>query len=320
MKKLLVLVLVLVMALASCAIATAEEKAFKLGIDLCADDLFNQQIREVLVGACEERGWEYIVAVNYQDAANNVQDVQNMLTVDCDFIMSYSTDIGAQNTVNDLCAQAGVGVVFIGLEEEGYTTVAGGNYEGGKYCGKKLVEKAKEIWDGQIDLVIVNEFAEVGEINTKRMGGMVDGVKEAAPELSDDIFVHVDGGLDVMKSTEVVAATLTAHPEAEHILCLCAVDDYQGHGSWNAALAAGRENQILISGFHVVNPATPGLLVQYPDIWVGQADLLGREYGNTALKMIDAMIAGEDIIGQMWFCDYVWMDANNVGEYYEVVY
>lgn len=295
------------------------KETFKLGIDLCADDLFNQQIRDVLVSACEERGWEYLVTVNYQDAANNVSNVQNMITVECDYIMSYSTDIGGQETVREMCDNAGIGVVFIGLEEEGYTTVAGGNYEGGKYVGQKLVEKANEIWDGQIDLVIVNEFVEVGEINTKRMGGMVDGVKEAAPDLTDEQFVYVDGGLDVMKSTEVMAAALAAHPDDTHILCLCAVDDYQGHGSWNAATAAGRQDQVLISGFHVVNPATPGMVVNYPDVWIGQADLLGSEYGKTALSMIDAMIAGEDITGEMWYCDYVWMDASNIGEYYDVV-
>ena len=318
MKKIFALALVIAMALFG--FAFAEGETHKLGLDNCADDLFNQQIREVVAQVCEERGWELMTAVNYQDAANNVSDVQNMLTAECDIIISYSTDIGGQITVNDMCKNAGVPVVFIGLEEEGFTTVAGGNYDGGYFVGQKLVEKAKEIWDGQIDLVIVNEFAEVGEINTKRMGGMEAGVRAAAPDLPDDVFVHVDGGLDVMKSTEVVAATLTAHPEASHILCLCAVDDYQGHGSWNAACAAGRQDQVLISGFHVVNPATPGLMVQYPDTWIGQADLLGTEYGKTAIKMVDALLAGEDIEGQMWFCDFVWMDASNVGDYYEIVY
>lgn len=320
MKRTLLWVCVLLLALGIGPAAFAQEQeTHKLGIDLCADDLFNHQIRDVLVAECEKRGWEYIVTVNYQDAANNVSNVQNMITVECDYIMSYSTDIGGQETVRQLCEDAGVGVVFIGLEEEGYTTVAGGNYDGGYFVGEKLVEKAKEIWEGQIDLVIVNEFAEVGEINTKRMGGMVDGVKAMAPELTEDQFVHVDGGLDVMKATEVVAATLTANPDATHILCLCAVDDYQGMGSWNAATAAGRKAQIIISGFHVVNPATPGLMVEYPDIWIGQADLLGTEYGKTALAMIDALIAGEDIVGEMWFCDFVWMDASNVGDYYEIV-
>lgn len=316
--KLLALMMVLAMAFGLCATASAEEP-LKLGLDSCADDLFNQLIRDVVKSTCEERGWEFVQTVNYQDAANNVANVQNLITVECDYIISYSTDIGGQETVRALCAEAGVGVVFIGLEEEGYTTVAGGNYDGGKYVGQKLVEKANEIWGGDIDLVIVNEFVEVGEINTKRMGGMVDGVKEAAPQLTDDQFVYVDGGLDVMKSTEVASAALTAHPDAEHILCLCAVDDYQGMGCWNAATAAGRQDQILISGFHVTNPATPGLVVTYPDIWIGQADLLGSEYGKTAIQMIDAMIAGEDIEGQMWFCDYVWMDASNIGDYYEVV-
>lgn len=316
-KRLLILMMVFAMTIGM-GIANAEEP-LKIGLDSCADDLFNQLIRNEVKETCEERGWEFMQTVNYQDAANNVSNVQNLITVECDYIISYTTDIGAQETIRSLCKDAGIGVVFIGLEEEGYTTVAGGNYEGGKYCGKKLVEKANEIWGGEIDLVIVNEFVEVGEINTKRMGGMVDGVKEAAPHPSDDIFVYVDGGLDVMKSTEVASAALTAHPDAKHILCLCAVDDYQGMGSWNAATAAGRQDQILISGFHVTNPATPGLVVNYPDIWVGQADLLGSEYGKTAINMIDAMIAGEDIEGQMWFCDFVWMDASNIGDYYEVV-
>lgn len=319
LMRLVALGMALAMLLAASTVVLAEEETHKLGIDLCADDLFNQQIREVLVEACEERGWDYMVTVNYQDAANNVQNVQNMITTECDYIMSYSTDIGGQETVRTMCEQAGVGVVFIGLEEEGYTTVGGGNYDGGYYVGTKLVEKANEIWDGQIDLVIVAEFPEVGEINTKRMGGMVDGVKASAPQLTDDQFVYVDGGLDVMKSTEAISAVLTAHPDATHILCLCAVDDYQGMGSWNAAVAANRQDQVLISGFHVTNPATPGLVVQYPDTWIGQADLLGSEYAKTALAMFDDMIAGKDIVGEMRYCDYVWMDASNIGDYYEVV-
>ena len=57
LMRLVALGMALVMLLVASTVVLAEEETHKLGIDLCADDLFNQQIREVLVEACEERGW-----------------------------------------------------------------------------------------------------------------------------------------------------------------------------------------------------------------------------------------------------------------------
>lgn len=297
-----------------------DSKEIKVGIDISSTDVFNQTIQDTIVAACEERGWGHAESVNYQEADKNVQNVQNLITQGCNYIMSYSSDEGAQETIRQMCEDAGARVVFIGLEIEGYTTVGGGNYDGGQFVGKKLCEKADEKWNGEIDLVLVNEFPEVGEINTKRMGGMVDAVKEAHPELKEEQFVYVDGGLDVLKSTEAAANVLTAHPDAEHILCLCASDVYQGLGCFNAANAAGRLEKVLISGFHMSDPSTPGMLVQYSDIWIGQVDLLGSAYGEKAIEIMDRWEAGEDMEGKTEYCDFVWLDASNVADYYEVVY
>ena len=299
---------------------TPPTSQIKVGIDISSTDVFIQAIQDTMTAACDERGWEHAESVNYQEANKNVQNIQNLITQGCNYIMSYSSDEGAQETVRQMCEDAGVRVVFIGLEIEGYTTVGGGNYDGGQYVAQKLCEKADEKWDGKIDLVIVNEFPEVGEINTKRMGGMVDYVKKAHPELTEEQFVYVDGGLDVLQSTEAAANALTAHPDAERILFLCASDVYQGLGSFNAANAAGRLDQVLISGFHMSDPSTPGMLVQYADTWIGQVDLLGSAYGGKAIEIMDRWEAGENVEGKIEYCDFVWLDASNVADYYEVVY
>ena len=88
--------------------------------------------------------------------------------------------------------------------------------------------------------------------------------------------------------------------------------------AWNAACAAGREDQLIITGVHVADEATPGLLTNHPEIWIGQSDPMGLGYGDAFIQFVEGFEAGQDLTGTTIPSAQTWVDASNVAEYYEV--
>lgn len=321
MKKIfaLLLLLALVVSLGGTALAAKDgTEKVKLGIDYHAELRFDLDIVDTLVAGCKERGWDYVIMSNNLDGAKAIEDVEAMITVGCNMIMSYNTDEGVTSTIQEICDAAGVDVVFVGLQYDGNTMVSGDHYGGSKYGMEKMLERVDKVWDGDIDLVLISEFPETGNVNVDCVNGGLDYLREQRPDITDDMIVRFDGKFDIITCQELATNALMAHPDAKHIIVISTYAGWQGQGVFNAAEDLGRLDNILISTLHVADE-TPGYMVAYPEVWVGTADLMGPDYGNKCLELFDKFAAGEDVERICFYAPFVWMDATNIGDYYEVI-
>lgn len=298
--------------------AAEEAKKIKLGIDYHAELRFDLDIVSTLEAGCKERGWDYIVMCNNLDGAKAIEDAEALITAGCNLIFSYNTDEGVTTTIQEICDEAGVDVVFVGLQYDGVTMVSGDHYGGSKYGMEKTLERVNEKWDGAIDLVLVAEFPETGNVNTDCVNGGLDYLKAQRPDITDDMIVRFDGKFDILTCQELATNALMSHPDAEHIIVTATYAGWQAQGVFNAAEDLGRLDDIMIHTIHVADE-TPGYMVAYPEIWVGTADLMGNDYGNSCLELFDRFVAGEDVERICFYAPFVWMDSTNIGDYYEVI-
>ncbi|MDR1506487.1 MAG: sugar ABC transporter substrate-binding protein [Treponema sp.] len=287
-----------------------------VGFDAMNSNVFNSAIQDGCREMAGARGWEVMILQNDTDPEKTLRNIDSFITRQVDYIFSGVIDAGLQETIYQKCRAAGMPVAFEGLEIEGYPTVAGNNYGGGRFAGEKLAAEAKKKWNGQVDLLLMIEAAETGEVNEKRMGGMFEGVTENL-DIPQNKIVWIDASVDdLLKGSTMIANTLTANPDAKRILVCNFADVVGGVGTYNVAKAANRLDQILLTGYHVADEATPGILKQIPDIWIGQVDLMGYAFAKTAFDIFDKYEAGETVEPTMYYTDFVWIDSTNVDDYY----
>lgn len=132
------------------------------------------------------------------------------------------------------------------------------------------------------------------------------------------MIVRFDGKFDILTCQTLATNALMAHPDAKNIVVIATYAGWQAQGVFNAAEDLGRLDSIKIHTIHVADE-TPGYMIAYPENWIGTADLMGNDYGNSCLELFDKYAAGEKVDRICYFAPFVWMDSTNIGDYYKVV-
>lgn len=344
MKKLLSVVLVMLLVLSMVACGAKEEAAapapteeavapapteeaapaekdekkdpLRVAFSCTSPGIFQDMIINKVDEWCKTNGHEFVHTFNNGDSALTLSDCQTYINAEYDYLLVYVLDEGVQESVRALSEGKHTKVIFMGLEVPGYTYISSGNYEGGVVCGEKAWEAVQTRWNGEVDLFVIIQATSYGVVNTERVNGMIDGYCGKSGFNADDI-VWLDFA-EVLKAQEAFATTLAAHPDAEKILVYGVTDANQTIGAYNAAVAAGREDQLIITGAHVADERTPGLMVNHPETWIGQSDPMGLGFGIGFIDFIERSEAGEDLTSTMIPGNQVWLDGTNVDTYYEV--
>jgi ABC-type sugar transport system, periplasmic component len=263
-----------------------------------------------------EHGWDTISAIFNNDSQKAITNVDSFITQKADYIYFQLSDKGLEQTVQEKCDAAKIPVIFNGMEEPGFITITADNYNAGITAGKKLGEAVMAKWDGKPDMVLVAGIPSLGDLNAKRMQGMLEGFQSVVTVDKSKIVQADINEIDALKSTDLMTNVLTAHPDAKRIALLGFMDQFEVIPMINAAKAAGRLDQILATSFHISDPAAPGLLKQYPDIWIGQIDFSGNSYADKAFELIDMMEKGQAVEKKLYYTVPVWVDATNVDQLY----
>jgi hypothetical protein len=278
-----------------------------IGYDKFSEMVRCKQVEDLILERCEKEGWKYETTVNGKDPAKAIENTAILIEKGCDYILSYVVDKSAPLTIQEMCDEAGIKLINEGQESPSDVLIntSPDLYKAGFECGVLAGKKALERWNGEVDLIISGQFPQMGYGNDTLVDGLNDGVKSVLPELEevwDDIYVWYDGAMTQQVATEGAVGVFTANPDAKKIICLTTCDSLTGVGMWNAAMAAGRQNDIIIAGMQLNDPMSPGRLVAYPDHWVAQT-LSGWSAGAALLDLIDRWIAGEDIQPGLYFPD-----------------
>jgi len=251
------------------------------------------------------------------DAAVTTQNADLLIGRGIDVMLEYSVISAVAPTIMEKFNAAKIPVIAFDIPHPGAYFLGGDNYKSGLVTGQKMGEKAKAVWDGQVDLYISVEAPIAGETNTLRMGGTLDGIRQII-DLPESKIVRVDGKLTILDAQKVVTDTLTAHPDAKHILIGC-IQDLNAQGALTAAEAAGRKDQVFIGSFGPFQNA-----LEYfrnsdnkNGIWLGTTDFCPAQYGPVAMELVKKILAGESIPAETYF-EPVWLNCDNMNTLYPV--
>ncbi len=274
-------------------------------------------VKKGMQSAAEEYGVELICVDNEANGAKAVENIDALVNAGVQCVIEYMNDSAVNTQIKDILDEKGIPVVAVDVpveNDQGAATYMGGdNYTAGHICGENLGQEALDRWDGEVDLFIAVETMSIGETNTQRMGGILDGVRSKV-DIPEDKVVRVDGKDQTAEAQKVVADALTANPGAEHILIGCIQDD-ETQGAFAAVEMANRQEQVLLAGCGPFGSTFENLRKSEPNFWIGSASFSPEQYGEVAMPLAISLIKGEEVPEESFVTHY-FLTQENINEYY----
>lgn len=294
----------------------AENDPFKVGFVMLESTGNSYNQMTVLQKECDERGWEFMYDSSDNDSEKTISLVQNFITRGCDVVYVYTVDAGTQLTAQQMCEAAGVHVAFTGLMEENCVEICDNEAGQGAEGAKVLQEAAKEKWgeDFKADLIICTESTEVGDGNRIRMHeNFIPDLCEMN-DYPEENVVWIDCALDLLTATSEVANTLSAYPDAEHILIASFHDSAGGQGPLNALKAAERDDDALIVSYHVSDEVTANA-IRTEDCWYGSFYFPPESYIDPLMEVFEKWENGEEVENGFIYSEYVLVTKDNIDDF-----
>ncbi len=287
----------------------------KLGFANIAETVYQHtKIKESFEVACAKRGWELVYMNNNLDGQKAVSNADKMIQMGIDYMIEYNVDQSVAPNIMKAMNENDIPVVAIDIQHEGAVYLGANNYGIGPVVGEYAGNLVKEVW-GEAEAILIVEDAISGEAVLARTDNIVDGYRKVFPDFPDDKVFKVDGGADTSDSQRVVADFLSAHPDI-HKLLVCPAHVTMRLGASAAIEIAERETDCLIVSqgeydyldYIDTNPDAPEW-----EVFRASAVYNFQAYGEEACKLVDMIIAGEEMEAE-YYPEHYMIDRSNYME------
>lgn len=186
------------------------------------------------------------------------------------------------------------------------------NHFAGEVSGKAVAEALQAENGCTFDQVITLESPSVGEVNTQRVGGMIDGFQAVCGEIPAEKLVSLgpDGTTD--KALELMSNHLPTVAPGSVIVVLSLNDD-MALGALAAARTAGRDAELRI-GAQGADPSAWAEIACNP-VWVADAAYFPERYGKTLIPAMIDLLDGKEVPREL-FTPHEAVNAGNVHALY----
>ena len=284
MKKILAVLIAVVMLVSMSSFAMAEEP-MKIGYLL--SDLSNQFFTTLEAGIkahCEELGIEVVGYDSGNDAANDMTNMEDLLSVGVDLILYNPVDSDAGEAVVALANEQGVPVITVDRGVNGgevVSHIASDNVYGAEIAAQYIVELLGEEGGAVAEVQGMSGASAA----TDRHTGF-DNVMSAAENIT--VVSSQVGNWDRTQARTIMENVLTSHPDVKAVFC---ANDVMALGVVEACQAAGRDD-IIIVGFDADSDAIDAI---NEGTMAGTIQQLPDEMGKTAVDVAVSYLKGETV-------------------------
>ena len=186
------------------------------------------------------------------------------------------------------------------------------NANAGLFAGRALGEYAKNEFDCDVDTLLVLEQASAGIVIEQRLGGMVEGVQEACPDVSTETVAY-EGTTD--SAIQPIRDTLSRLPNADHIL-LVSVNDDGVIGAIKGAQQVDRAGDLYVAGQGADPTSFPYLCgeTNFPN-WIADTAYFPEKYGADTVPILLDLINGGTQPEEV-FVEHAAVTQDNIRELY----
>lgn len=284
MKKILAVLIAAVMLLSLASMAMAEET---ITIGYLLSDLSNQFFTTLEAGIkaqCEELGINVVGFDSGNDAANDMTNMEDLITQGVDVILYNPVDSDAGEAVVQLANEAGIPVITVDRGVNGGEVVchiASDNVYGAEIATQYLIDQMGE--EGGA-IAEIQGMSGASAATDRHIG--FDNVTSGNDKIT--VVSSQVGDWDRTKAMTIMENVLTSNPEVKAVFC---ANDVMAMGVVEACQAQGRSD-ILIGGFDADDDAVEAIQEGLMTVTVQQ---LPEQMGITAVNNAVAYLNGETV-------------------------
>jgi ribose transport system substrate-binding protein len=163
-----------------------------------------------------------------------------------DLVIEFQTNQQSASIVASKLMEADIPIIAIEIPHPGADYYGANNYRAGLIAGHALAKAAVREWHGQADEIVLLELPMAGPLPRSRLTGVLAGIREILPKISDQKVRFLNGNGRFENSLQVTRRYLQ-HIKAKHVL-IGGLNDPSCLGALHAFEEAGREMNCLAVG------------------------------------------------------------------------
>ena len=260
-----------------------KQKLYRLGY--CAQGTeygFSKEVSASLQRAADAEGIELLCLNNQYNPKTAQRNADLLVREKVDLVIEFQTDENVAPIVAEKYRAANIPLIAIEIPHPGATYYGANNYEAGLIGGRYLGRWVKRKWESEADEIILMELPRAGNLPRMRLTGLLVGVKEILPNLSNCPVRHIDGDGCFDKSFEAARKHLRS-TNARRII-VGAINDTSALGALRAFQEAGRTERCVVMS-HNASPEGRAELREPNTRLVGSVGYFPERYGEDLIRV-----------------------------------
>jgi ribose transport system substrate-binding protein len=260
-----------------------KQRLYRLGY--CAQGTeygFSREVSASIQRAAEAEGIELIRLDNQYNPKVAQRNADLLVREKVDLVIEFQTDENVAPVVAEKYRAANIPLIAIEIPHPGATYYGANNYEAGLIGGRYLGRWVKRRWESQAEEIVLMELPRAGSLPRMRLTGLLTGLKEVLPNLSECPVITIDGDGCFEKSLEGVRRRLRFKSARRTIIG--AINDTSALGALRAFQEAGRTDQCVILS-HNASPEGRAELREPNTRLVGSVAYFPERYGEDLIRV-----------------------------------
>lgn len=294
-------------------------QAKRLAFAGVAQHTFNAAVERSIREQATLAGFQDIhltIANNQYDPDIALRNAEQILAVSPDVFIEFQADAKVNHIVAEKFEQASIPIIAVDIPVPGAPFVGVNNWQVAKMGGEYMANLIKGKWRGWggVDMVVLLQVPQGGEINMLRSEGFANALAEIFGEEVEEKIVRVDGGLGKEEhAQQAMAEILRAHPQARK-LAVTSINEESMSGAITAMQQAGRWNResVIIITLGGDDLGKMQLRDGLSDAGVG---FFPEKYGEYILPAACAMLEGAPVPSHIYVENFI-ITKENIDEFY----
>jgi ribose transport system substrate-binding protein len=198
-------------------------RPFRIGFAAQGDSEFSRAVMQNMETAAAREHVHLITVNNRYSAREALRNADLLIKERVDLVLEFQTYERVAPVIASKFLEANVPVIAIEIPHPGATYFGANNYKAGIIGGKALGRWARDHWDGKVEQILLLELPIAGSLLELRITGMVDGLRNELPSVTNVPAIHLNGRGDFDEVLETIRQYLRRAP-ARRTLVGCVND------------------------------------------------------------------------------------------------
>ena len=266
---------------------------FRLGYASQSEEFsFSRLVSDSIRSSAYEAGVDLLELSNRYSPTVAIRNAEMFVREHVDLVIEFQTNEQSASIVGSKLMEAGIPVIAIEIPHPGANYYGANNYRAGLLGGHTLAQAAVQQWRGQIDSITLLELPMAGPLPRSRLTGVLAGVREILPKISDANVRFLNGNGRFESSLQIVRRFLQ-HNKSKHVL-VAGLNDPSCLGALHAFEEAGRGAHCLAVGQNASIEARREMRRDRSRL-VGSVGFFPERYGEAVISLALDKLKGKEI-------------------------